>query len=181
MFAKAVSALIGLFFGSVAFLLTWDKIDQFIESPALWVQITASIVIAVIFLVIGTLVATPFARSVKRLTNYWADRLSKMPVSRIVGGVVGLITGLIIAILINTVLSQIYLIGPYLSVLTILVLGYMGLYVGARRTEDFTAVTERLRQRNERALKNDERLLIVRGRRAPALISAIILRSWIPA
>ena len=29
MFAKAVSALIGLFFGSVAFLLTWDKIDQF--------------------------------------------------------------------------------------------------------------------------------------------------------
>jgi len=154
MVIKVISVIVGLFFGLMSFWITWQYGGAFLDYTISGLQLGVSSIVAVLFFILGVILAAPFARVVKKSIQHWVDRLSKMPFSSIVSGVIGLITGLIIAILINTVLSRIYIIGPYLSVVSILVLGYLGLYVGYKKKDDIIAViTGRIRYRGEKGEK----------------------------
>ncbi len=154
MVIKVISVLVGLFFGLMSFGIIWQYGDIFLDYSISGLQLGVSSIVAVLFFILGVILAAPFARVVRKAIQQWVDRLSKMPFSSIVSGVIGLITGLIIAILINTVLSSIYVVGPYLSAVSILVLGYLGLYVGYKKKDDIIAVISgRLRYRGEKGDK----------------------------
>lgn len=140
MVVKVISAIVGLLFGSMSFFITWQYAGPFLDARIPGLRLGVASIVAVLFFVVGALLAAPFARMVKKGIQRWVDRLSKMPFSSIVSGVIGLITGLFIAILINTVLSRIYIVGPYLSIVSIFVLGYLGLYVGYKKKDDIANV-----------------------------------------
>ena len=85
---------------------------------------------------VGYFLLQPVGRFLEKLTERIMTRMSQLTMAEIISMAVGLIIGLVIASLIGTALSRIVLIGPYLAILLILFLGYMGLLVGYRRGED---------------------------------------------
>ena len=61
---------------------------------------------------------------------------SNMPMVDIVSGGIGLIFGLLIAALLNTIMSEIPVIGTYLSIFTYIVLGYVCAWVGYKKRSE---------------------------------------------
>lgn len=63
---------------------------------------------------------------------------SNMPIVDIVSGAVGLVFGLVVAALLNSILSEIPMIGTYISVFTFIVLGYVCAFVGHKKRSDIS-------------------------------------------
>lgn len=62
--------------------------------------------------------------------------VSKMPVIDIVSGALGLVFGLIVAALLNTILSEVPVIGTYVSIFTFIVFGYICALVGYKKRSE---------------------------------------------
>ena len=81
-------------------------------------------------------------------------RLSRLPLQDIVAGSCGLIIGLIIASLLSSALSRIPWVGGVLPIVTVLLLGYLGLAVAVRKREEIVSAfawPRRWRERGGRA------------------------------
>jgi len=116
--------------------------------------VPAIVVSALGLAVIGLLLAPSLMRSLEQGTEKIVSQLSSMSTSDIVGSVLGLIAGLVIASLIGSVITHIAVIGPYMAVIFIILLGYMGLMVGYRRSGDIWQIFSR--DKSDRADKPDK-------------------------
>ena len=87
----------------------------------------------------GLLLAGPFTTGIVRATKWAESKLQKMSTQDLLSGVIGLIIGLIIAFFIGSALSFLPIIGPWISIVAYLGLGYLGLNLGMRKREDLVA------------------------------------------
>ena len=64
----------------------------------------------------------------------------KTPTHELVGGMIGLVSGWVIALIISIPLLRIPYVGDYLPIILGVILGYFGLMVGLRKTDDLPEV-----------------------------------------
>lgn len=108
---------------------------------------------------IGFLIAPASIRGFLTLIKWMEIRLQKIPTHDLMGGAVGIILGLVIANLFSNSFSGIPILGTVLSVLLSIILGYLGLTIGARRKEDilgFFTSLPKLRDRGDKGDKADK-------------------------
>ncbi|HHP50856.1 MAG TPA: PIN/TRAM domain-containing protein [Moorella mulderi] len=105
----------------------------------------------------GGLLAWPCFTFIWQGIRWIEDRLQKIPLQEILSGALGLISGLIIANLIGTSFYRLPWIGPYISMVANLLLGYLGWSVGSKRREDIWALFTYLPRRGSRDKKEEAR------------------------
>lgn len=87
---------------------------------------------------IGFVFGGVFGRFLLKTINNAAAYIQKMPTTDLVLAIIGLIAGFVIAALLSLVLSKIEFFGIYLSVLSFVIFGYMGLQLAIRKRGDFS-------------------------------------------
>ncbi len=109
---------------------------------SLWQEIGVAGVIVLLFGIIFFKAVPALNRQGKKVANTIETDLQKVPVNEIVLGTAGLLTGLIIAFLISRVYDLIRI--PYLdvvlSIITYLVLGYVGVIIATKKSADLTTL-----------------------------------------
>jgi len=114
----------------------------------------------IIFFIIGYLVSPFIIKFTKQIVNWLEARLQTMPLADLVGGVIGLIIGLIIASLIGPALSGIPFVGPYLPLLTSVILGYLGLSLGIKKRDEIISINvNRLKALNKETKEKKKEIL----------------------
>ena len=93
--------------------------------------------IILFMLSLGVILVPFIVRNLERLVEKIVTNTANLAATEIFSMVIGLIIGLVIASLIGTALSRVDVVGPYLSILLIIILGYIGLLVGYRMRDDF--------------------------------------------
>ena len=85
---------------------------------------------------VAALLLTPLFNMISGVFRHFVNHIFKMPMLDICAVVLGLIIGLIIASLLNTVVGKISVIGPYISVVSLLFFAYLGMLVAhSKRSE----------------------------------------------
>lgn len=97
-----------------------------------WTTVT----VAVIFGIIGFLIAPAIIRSFLVLWKWIDSSLTRVPTHDLISGSVGGIIGLIIASLFSSSFVSVPFIGPILAVILSIFLGYLGLSIAMKRKED---------------------------------------------
>jgi len=110
------------------------------QGPELTVKWALVILLSIVAALIGYTLAPPLISGIIQVAKRLENFLNKIPAHDLVGGAVGLIIGLIIANLFGISFYRFPIVGPYLSVLASLVLGYLGWSVGTKKREDLLAV-----------------------------------------
>jgi len=100
---------------------------------------TVGLFIIVGFLV-GVAVGPPIVQGLKRGSKKATQILLKTPTHELVGGMIGLVSGWVIALIISIPLLRIPYVGDYLPIILGVILGYFGLMVGLRKTDDLPDV-----------------------------------------
>src|SRR5690554_3984922 len=103
---------------------------------------TVGLFIIVGFLV-GVAVGPPIVQGLKRGSKRATQILLKTPTHELVGGIIGLVSGWVVALIISIPLLRIPYLGDYVPVILGVVLGYFGLMVGLRKTDDLPDVLSR--------------------------------------
>lgn len=88
----------------------------------------------------GTILGLPLLKGLKTGAKKVTQVLFKTPTEQLVGGLIGLVVGWIISLVLSIPLLRIPMVGDYIAILLGLFLGYLGLAVGLRKTEDLTKV-----------------------------------------
>ena len=87
--------------------------------------------------IISFILSNKIINVAKKTINEVEIRLQNIPALDIVLGVIGLVVGFVIAYLLSLLLVKIPYVGVVLSALIYLVLGYLGVKVATRQTDDF--------------------------------------------
>ena len=151
-----VLACIGI--GSVVSPLLYPFVDTvgFIEKlPHSF--IVFSVVLMVLFGLIGFIIAKPLANLIVRITKLLEQRLKQLPFASLVSGTLGLIVGLLIASLISSTVDGLPVIGRYMPVILSIILGYLGITVGYRWNETIENVFSNLLRRNTKRVRRDNK------------------------
>ncbi len=145
-FVRIVFAAIGVALGysGALLLLHSGAMAGFIDESHL-----VGLFIFVGFLV-GIVVGPPIVRWLKVGSKKATQMLLRTPTHELVGGMIGLVSGWIIALIISIPLIRIPYVGDFLPIILGVILGYFGLMVGLRRTDDLPEVFSR----RERAFSN---------------------------
>lgn len=85
---------------------------------------------------LGFLIAPSSIRGFLSLIKWIDVRLQKIPTPDFMGGAIGIITGLVISSLFSNSFVGIPYFGPLFSVLLSIFVAYLGMTIGARRTEE---------------------------------------------
>ncbi len=119
-----------------------------------WANLTIMIVLAIIFGLIFNFLSPTFANWLQKQEK----QLRKVPIIDMMSGIAGFIIGLIIAYLLTRLLqilpSQLEWFVMPVSVLSYVILGYMGITVGVNRRDDIKSLFA-LRRRHEGIEKSD--------------------------
>lgn len=153
---RAIFTVVGGIAGyAVAMLLKYIFITTDIVSRKDWsnlqeVTLTSSCVI--IFTIIFFFLAPLLNRKSKKVTNTIESDLKTVSANEILGGTAGLVIGLFIAFLISNVYDYIKI--PYLplllTVVTYLVLGYLGVVIATRKGRDvMNTITKEAKERKQ--------------------------------
>ncbi|GAW91139.1 PIN/TRAM domain-containing protein [Calderihabitans maritimus] len=97
-------------------------------------------ILTIVFALGGFSLAPRLIQGFDQLSGWLIGKLLKMPIQDIIGGAIGLIVGLIIASLLGSSLSRLHLVGPYISIIVTLFLGYVGLSVGIKKKEELLSI-----------------------------------------
>jgi len=90
----------------------------------------------ILFSVLGFFLAPVCIRFFMGLVRWLESRLALLPTNDLIAGSLGIIAGLLIASLFSGSLSSIPFIGPILSILISVFMGYIGLLIGIKRKDD---------------------------------------------
>ncbi|MCL1816367.1 MAG: hypothetical protein FWG43_02025 [Clostridiales bacterium] len=99
-------------------------------------HIPLAIAAGLILAVLGALLAPGLVNGLEKGTEKIVTLLAAMTTADIVGCIFGLISGLIISSLIGIAVARISLIGTYLAIICVIMIGYIGLLVGYRKSQD---------------------------------------------
>ncbi len=140
-FGRILFAAIGaaLGYSGALLLLSSGAMAGFIDGSYL-----VGLFIFVGFLV-GIVVGPSIMGGMKRGSKRTIQALLKTPTHELLGGMVGLISGWVIALIISVPLLRIPYVGDYLPIILGVVLGYFGLMVGLRKTDDLPEALSRTR------------------------------------
>ncbi len=142
MIRRIIRGIITLLFGAAGLFLDnmLIKIKAFArlsESIGLPISLFWTYIISfILFAIIGFLVAPVCMKVFLGLVKWLESRLTRMPTHELIGGALGVISGLLIASLFSSSFSDVPFIGPVLSVLISIFLGYVGLIIGVKRKDD---------------------------------------------
>lgn len=89
---------------------------------------------------IGFSVAPLIIRLVIKTTEWTEFRLQKMPMSDLIGAAIGLIIGLIIGSLLGSSFARIPVVGDYISVFFVILLGYLGMSIGLKKKDELSGI-----------------------------------------
>lgn len=110
--------------------------------------ITATALSGIILILLSSFISGFIAK----LGGAMVNRATKMSLRDLVGGTIGLILGLIIAALLGSSVSSLKF-GPYIVLVFSLFMGYVGLVIGLRRSEDILSIFTRSRSGKEKLVK----------------------------
>jgi uncharacterized protein YacL len=100
---------------------------------------------------VGIVVGPPIVRGLKKGSKMATQVLLKTPTHELVGGVIGLVSGWVIALIISIPLLRIPYAGDYVPIILGVILGYFGLMVGLRKTDDLPDVFSRTERGHAKA------------------------------
>lgn len=160
MIRNIIRGIITLVFGGLGFYvgLIMFRFDLLNFLGGQLSPIWTYIIICIIFAAIGFLIAPACIRGFLVFMRWMDARLTKVPTHDLMGGALGIIIGLIIASLLSDTISRIPFIGPTLSILISLSMGYLGLILGVKRKEEilgFFNVFPRLRGEKIKEIKTE--------------------------
>jgi len=104
------------------------------------IKIALMVFPGVILGLIGYSIAPRAIQWVLQMTGWIEGSLQKMPIQDLLGGAIGLIIALIIASFIGNSFSRIPFVGTYIPIFASLLLGYIGMSVGAKKKEDLLSI-----------------------------------------
>lgn len=142
MIRRIVRGIITLLFGAAGFYLDYllfkiTDIHQLSAFLGINVKLFWTYTLSfIIFAFIGYFLAPVCMAVFIRLVRWFDNRLTGMPFNDLIGGAIGVITGLLIASLFGGSFSDVPLIGPAISIILSIFLGYVGLMIGVKRKED---------------------------------------------
>lgn len=138
-FVRIVFAAIGAFLGysGALFVMHTGALAGFIDQSYLVGLFVFGGVL------VGMAVGSPLLRGLKACSKKATHVLLKTPLHELVGGLIGLVIGWIIALVISIPLLRIPVVGDYVPIVLGLLLGYLGLVVGLRKTDDLSHVFSR--------------------------------------
>jgi len=137
-----VLALIGV-------LLAVNFLGPLLLQKPTYIYYSVIIIIGLVMAALGLILAPPIFRGLEKLIEKIVTATVSLAPQEIISCVVGLIAGLIIASLIGAAVARISVIGPYLAILAVLVLGYVGLLVGYSKREGFANLISGRREPGE--------------------------------
>lgn len=141
MVKKLVRLGIGLACALGGFYLGSFIYREFLTLPANnEIKIALMVFPGIILGLIGYSIAPKVIQWVLQTTGWIEGYLQKMPIQELLGGAIGLIIALIIATLLGNSFSKIPFIGPYIPIFASLLLGYVGMSVGAKKKEDLLSI-----------------------------------------
>lgn len=141
MIEKLVRAGIGLVSAAGGLYLGFFASRQFLILPANnEMKIALMVFPGIIIGLFGYSIAPRLIKWVLQMTGWLEGKLQKMPIQDLVGGAIGLIFGLIIATFIGNSFSRVPFIGSYFPIIASLLLGYIGMSVGAKKKEDLLSL-----------------------------------------
>ena len=111
----------------------------------------AVVMIGILALCISAWGTPLLADGIQKVSN----RFSNRPFQDIISTVAGLIAGLLIAALVSTVIKEIPVIGPYVSIVCFVFFGYMGATIAYRRRKDMMQMLPAARRELDKHHKDD--------------------------
>lgn len=146
MIRRIVRGIITLLFGAAGIYLDnmlvkvadLARLSEVIGIPIhlFWTYIISFI----LFAIVGFLIAPAGMKFFMTLVRWLESRLTRMPTHELIGGSLGILAGLLIASLFSGSFADIPFIGPVLSVMISVFLGYVGLIIGIKRKDDLLGV-----------------------------------------
>jgi uncharacterized protein YacL len=100
-------------------------------------EITAIILAIIVGSGLGYVLGGVFGRWLDRILKHVESHILKIPGSDLVAAIAGLVLGLIIAALVSMGLRLIPIVGPYLPILSFVILGFLGMRLALRRKKEF--------------------------------------------
>lgn len=144
---------VGLGIGIVKILDYFKFIDKyFSDKNVIYIYITGGFIVGIIFL----LFSNKFIKGVKSTSDRVEKKFQSVPVSDMILGSVGLVTGFIIAFLASNILSKIPYVGVSLSLISYVLLGYLGIRIFTRKKDDLGGAFEKLNKQNKEKLEKKE-------------------------
>jgi len=102
---------------------------------------------------VGFLLTKPIMTICYKMTSMVENKLQKMPITDLLGGAIGLIIGLIIATFIGYALARIPLVGSVLAIAIVVIVGYLGMSIGARKHYEILNLPNTLKRERQRMRK----------------------------
>ncbi len=130
MLKKIVYGAVCLFLVLVGVLLAVQFLGPLLEEQPVYIYYGAFAVVAFIMALIGLALAGPLYRALDKLNDKVVASFAAMSTAEIVGRTSGLVFGLIVASLLGIAIARISVIGPYLTIILVVVVGYLGWRVG---------------------------------------------------
>ncbi|MFZ5942502.1 MAG: PIN/TRAM domain-containing protein [Bacillota bacterium] len=141
MIKKLVRIGIGVVCAAAGLYLGFFVSREFLTLPANnEIKLALMVFPGIILGLLGFVFAPRIIQWVLALTGWIEGSLQKMPIQELLGGAIGLIIGLIIATFIGNSFSRIPFIGTYIPIFVSLLLGYIGMSVGAKKKEDLLGI-----------------------------------------
>ncbi len=140
---KAVYGLICLLFAVIGLLLVSSLLGPWLlgkYAAYYWPVLVAAALLMAVF---GLLLAPKMVRWLEKTTEKLVGVVTAMKTTDIISCVIGLIAGLIIASLIGSAVARISVIGTYLAIICLVLIGYIGLLVGYRKREEIGQLLSR--------------------------------------
>jgi uncharacterized protein YacL len=162
MLYKILRILLALVAGAGGAFLTYvvsemagvDWLREFLGTT--WRLLLCYAFFSILFALIGFFIAPFLLRFFFGTARRLESVLTNMPFSDLIGACLGIIIGLLIAALVQSSFSSVTFIGPLLSVLLSVFLGYVGMVVGMKRKNDLRNLIAMPRIKLERQEKQEK-------------------------
>ena len=137
MLRKVVYGTICVVLGVIGLIVSTTVIQPLLVEQPPYIYYIVAVWIILLMLSLGVVFVPFLIRGLERLIERIVSNTAQLATTEIISMTIGLIIGLIIASLLGTALARVDVVGPYLSILVVILIGYIGLLVGYRKREDF--------------------------------------------
>ncbi|MBQ6808827.1 MAG: hypothetical protein IJP07_06720 [Firmicutes bacterium] len=168
---KVIYALISIILSVIIILLLVNLLSPLLQGLSTLMHYLIFALIGLIILCTCLLLTPRVGKWLESLTEKIISAISALSPAEIFSCAMGLLCGLLIATLIGFALANIKVIGTYLCLLAVLVLGYAGAMVGYRKREDFSA----LFRHGERSATGEKKEGKARNRVTPKILDTSVI------
>lgn len=131
---------IGVLSAIIVFFIIYTFFKDYLMALGFTVYLATLIFIPAIFGIIGGFFAPRLTHLVEEITEKTLGVLSRLSLVELAAGLFGLIAGLLVGALLGSVVSDIKVVGPYLSLFISIFCGYLGIVLVYKKREDFANI-----------------------------------------